>query len=120
MPAPLIGAAAAAAARLAAKKLAQTAAKKTVAKTVAKKVVQPKSGNNSSIPLGSPESRARLAVSENKKALEAAARKAKNNSIKKEVVKKAALKKTTPKKKMTPEQGIAADLNAFLNFNKKR
>jgi hypothetical protein len=38
--------------------------------------------------LGSPQSRARLAVSENKKALDAAARKAKNDAIKKTVTKK--------------------------------
>ena len=29
-------------------------------------------------------------------------------------------KKTAKKKKMTPEEGIAADLNAFLNFNAGR
>ena len=29
-------------------------------------------------------------------------------------------KPSTKKKKMTPEEGIAADLNAFLNFNAGR
>ena len=31
-----------------------------------------------------------------------------------------AKKKKAPAKKMTPEEGIAADLNAFLNFNAGR
>jgi hypothetical protein len=45
-------------------------------------------GGSRGASLGSPQSRARLAVSENKKALDAAARKAKNDAIKKTVTKK--------------------------------